>query len=124
MLRVRFHLANGPHFRHWQLKQIETGRVIFVDPKDTVLLFRNCTLKNQETVAKKIFNGENKTVCAWFTCDWSRKLPSHPALGDEIMYNPKKCTYWTNLRGENLDNSFYPEIIAVESKLFLHKKEI
>jgi len=37
MYRVRFHLARGEHFRHWQIRDMGNGKRSYHDPDDMVL---------------------------------------------------------------------------------------
>ena len=59
--RVRFHLAKGEHFMHWQVKNLDTKEVNYYDPADQPNL-SNCTLKIRGRQLK-IHAGENKRVC-------------------------------------------------------------
>jgi hypothetical protein len=56
--KVRFHLAKGEHFMHWQVRG-PNGYLQFYDPKQFALKMYNCVLKNQRATAQKICDGEN-----------------------------------------------------------------
>lgn len=55
MLTIRFHLASGKHFRHWQVKGV--GQVRYYDPASVSLLMRGCRLHNRRASADKINRG-------------------------------------------------------------------
>ena len=92
--KVRFHLAQGQNYRKWQVKC--GSNITYHDPEKVILIMRNCKLKNHKTVAKQIFNGSHKTVCAWIECDHLAIVPILPIVGNpaEISYNPKKAPHW------------------------------
>jgi hypothetical protein len=112
--RVRFHLAQGPNFQNWQIKCGET--VEYYDPQDVNLLLFNCKLRNQTATAKRIFNGANKTVCAWIECDHVKVITSAtdkvPAALDFLYYNPRNKPYWHCSRGRNRDGYGYPKLVT------------
>lgn len=125
MYRVRFHLANGPHFMHWQIKDMETGNVEYVDPQKYSLWLTNCKLKNNKKIARQIRDGADKTVCAWIECA-SWRIESDAFTCDflfertdieHLQYNPRKAPYW-NLLGCDIDNVRCDELITRKSKVY------
>ncbi len=105
MTKVRFHLANGPHYMQWQVR---TGdNVTYYDPHEVSLEMIGCKLRNQRGTANRIHAGENKTVCAWVECNSLRvHPPSDPTVSDinPVRYNPRKFPHWYNLQLEDIDN--------------------
>ena len=68
--KLRYHLARGRNYKKWQLKHMSpVGKfaldTFYRNPDDFVALLHNCRLRNHGSVAKKIHDGMNKTVCAW-----------------------------------------------------------
>jgi hypothetical protein len=98
---VRFHLAKGKNFRKWQVRSM--AGVQYYDPAAVSLTLLDCQLRNQPGTAQKIFDGEDKTVCAWVDC--SELLIGEPveSVGLPVSYNPKVAPYWRNLTDRNID---------------------
>lgn len=97
MYKVRFHLARGKHFMHWQVKSSE-GIVSYVDPQDNQLALLGCKLSLQPTAAQKIHDGANKTVCAWIECEEVQVLSVDRIKPNEqdyrIRFNPRVSPNW------------------------------
>ena len=68
MYKVRFHLARGKHYMHWQVKD-KDGNNEYYDPAEVTLIMKECKLHNQPNATKKILLGENKRPCAWVICE-------------------------------------------------------
>ena len=68
---------------------------------------RGCVLGNQPATAKRIYDGENKTVCAWVACDevtvWVDSVSSISKL-THYKFNPKKNPHWFTDTAKNCDN--------------------
>lgn len=98
MFAVRFHLARGVHYKHWQIKDLDGKKATtWLNPEsdDTLLLWK-CKLVNNRAKAEKILKGEHKSVCAWIACEdyvvtnnWST-----PGTWTRVKYNPRKCGHW------------------------------
>ncbi len=107
--RVRFHLARGDNYMKWQVFDKQNNTKEYLDPDSKSVLMTNCELGNHPTVAKKIYDGENKTVCAWVACDhvdvFDRKGAFHPAVKNmtHYKYNPKKNPHWFTDNHPNMD---------------------
>lgn len=107
MIKVRFHLARGENYMHWQI--VDFPNVKYFDPNENNLILTNCTLKNNKNVAEKIFKGKNKTVCAWIICEqYDTVLNSNfdKKKYNKISYNPRKFPYWIYLDYNKLLNTF------------------
>jgi dTDP-4-dehydrorhamnose reductase len=115
MFKVRFNLARGENYQKWQIKHKE--ETFHVDPSSTKLLMINCTLKNNKKVAKKIFQGENKSVCSWILCE-NLFFEEKEIQGKEIRYNPRKAPFWTDDNNSNLDDKKFSQIQTLDRKLF------
>lgn len=103
--RVRFHLAEGPHKGHWQIRR--GRRVRYVDPSAQNLVMRGCRLVNQKGTARRIHAGENKTPCAWVECDAVETRPRQAAAtGEPVRYNPRVAPHWI-FRGDNADGTTF-----------------
>lgn len=113
--KVRFHLAKGENYKKWQIKNTKTNEVTYIDPHKFWLILDDCKFRNQRGTARRIFNGENKTVCAWIECYHAEWVPVN--VGDDpdsnfrrhqvlhsVSYNPRIHPFWASLHGENLDN--------------------
>ena len=113
---VRFHLAEGKHKNHWQIKRGK--EVTYLDPAQVSLLMKGCVLKNRPTLARRIFEGDNKDVCAWVQCEDVQVLPVLKNLeGLRIEYNPRVAPYW-RIEGSPGDNAKLSTIYTENKKLF------
>tara|TARA_Y100000996_G_C22399741_1_gene592615 strand:+ start:369 stop:773 length:405 start_codon:yes stop_codon:yes gene_type:complete len=126
--KVRFHLGKGENYRHWQVTNPQGDRT-FYDPEDTILRMENARLHNNCKVAEQIYNGRNKTVCAWIICDSLEvqgimsylfsmdKLPS-PKGKKQVIYNPRQNPYWVE-NGKNVDSKIYSRLFTNEDGVFV-----
>lgn len=121
--RVRFHLARGPNYLHWQVKSPD-GSVTYHNPDMVRLVMLNARLHNRPNVAKTICRGANKTVCAWIECDWVgvTAVNTVPFGKNAIMYNPRKLPHWTDKTGQDLDNKKFDLIVSNEKFLYTNLK--
>jgi hypothetical protein len=121
--RVRFHLGRGENYMHWQVKDC-LGNVYYLDPDKWYLTMEACKLKNVGTAAIKIYEGSNKTVCAWVECEsvFATKRPPHDRFNTEVSFNPRTLPYWI-CEGENVDNEKYVTVRSAGRKLFIDKTE-
>ena len=118
MFRVRFHLGAGEHFMQWQATR-STGEVYYFAPDEWSLRLVNCRLRNQKAAAQKIFNGENKGVCAWIDCEDIEAYPPTEPTGERISYNPRTAPNWQNSSFENIDNSRFSELRTIGRSVFV-----
>ena len=104
--RVRFNLGRGPRYRKWQIKDMVTGEVEHHDPDEVSLMIVKGVLRNQRATAEKIFDGANKTVCAWIETDSKPDVFStfsdEEIVGFGFGYNPRMKPHWVQ-HGENID---------------------
>lgn len=127
VIRVRFHLQRGKHYKTWQIKKQQ--HVEYYSPDKYVLKIKKGTLKNSPSVAKKIYDGANKTVCAWVECKYVEVLrkdehdfESNSHL-ENIRYNPKLSVNWQNSNNENIDNQFFHSIVSDGRNLYAEIKD-
>lgn len=102
------------------------GKVEYLNPEDVQLTMIGCQLKNNRKTANKIYEGENKTVCAWVVCDSLSISPINFYSADStfheiewrkvdiIKYNPRLKPYWF-MQGEegNLDNKEFDTLYTL-----------
>lgn len=106
--KVRFNLGKGEHFMKWKVTSPE-GHVDYYDPNEHTLIMHMCKLRNQPSAANKIFEGANKTVCAWIDAEHvevkSEAVPIVYHSDIELLFNPRKQPHWTYYTDiQNLDN--------------------
>jgi len=119
-IKVRFNLGRGKNYMKWKIES-ESG-VEYQDPNEIFLEMKNCVLKNSRKTAEKIFNGDNKTVCAWIKCESISILSiteSNNTCQKRLLYNPRKNPFWSNENNENLDGKEFEKIQSLKSSLYV-----
>ena len=118
--RVRFHLAKGDNFMKWQVFDKLHGTKEYHDPDTRSIIMRDCLLGNHATTAKKIFDGDNKTVCAWVACNEVCVVDSVPAIGrlTHYKYNPRKNPHWHTDTLNNADNLKFNMMVTNKRKVY------
>lgn len=113
---VRFNLGAGVNFMKWKLTY-PSGYARYFDPATHSILLTGCKLRNSPATALKIFNGQNKTVCAWIEADSFevRKTVSE-VTGTPVMYNPRVCPNWV-ADDMNADNKRFKSIVTTGRRL-------
>ena len=129
--RVRFHLGKGANYMHWQV----TDRGIMSDsgdareyysPDKVEIVMHGAKLGNQVSTALKIFEGENKTVCAWVECDAvdinykaSKVFQETDVTNlERIMYNPRKNPHWFTDDDHNIDDKEFRKLTTKQNKIY------
>lgn len=141
--RVRFHLAKGEHYRHWQVKDIY-GHTHYFDPHHVCLVMWNAKLVNDRRTALRIMEGEAKQVCAAIDCDsldvvgWHDQDARRQAWGKHMMkatkasaycelsYNPRECVHWRYAEPDSehehmradLDDTEYNTVVTQSTGVF------
>lgn len=117
-IKVRFNLGAGKNFMKWKV-QYPDGTVEYHSPTEVQLLMQGCTLKNHKKVARKIYEGGEKVVCAWIVCSSIKVVTTNIAneldtilFGEQIKYNPRVTPHWM-LNGEVVDNLFLTRLVSV-----------
>ena len=118
--RVRFHLAKGKNFMKWQVFDKLHNTKDYYDPDTRSIIIRDCFLGNHATTAKKIFDGENKTVCAWVACNEVCVVDSAPTVGKltHYKYNPRKNPPWHPDTLNNADNLKFNVMVTNKRKVY------
>lgn len=120
--KVRFNLGTGRNYMKWKIEGLE--EVSYYSPNDVNIVMTNCQLKNQKKIAQKIFEGANKTVCAWVKCE-SLVVKENKIFDEEsaieIKYNPRVFPNWFIGDGENVDNMIINTVFSSGRKLFTFK---
>lgn len=119
-IKVRFNLRRGKNYMKWKV-QYPDGKVEYHSPTDVQLIMHDCVLKNHKTVSKKIFDGGNKTVCAWVICKSltikKEQFIQVDTVGDRVRYNPRVTPHWT-LNGENVDGMLIEQLFSIDFGLY------
>lgn len=118
--RVRFNLGRGKNYMKWRVLRPD-GSVEFLDPNEVQLVMIGCTFKNSKRVAQRIFDGENKTVCAWILCDRLeiRKPNSYSDNSDlQARYNPRVAPNW-QLGDQDIDGRHTESLHTIGSRVYL-----
>ena len=128
--KLRYHLARGKNYKKWQLTHMSpVGKfalgTFYRAPDTFCALLHNCRLRNHGTVAKKIHDGMNKTVCAWIEFDDYHEIRgSHvPRLVMEqtdkrYRYNPHKAPHWVSDTCDNEDDAVVPLVLVYKTNLY------
>ena len=126
--RLRYHLARGNFYKHWQLKNTRRGKPVYFNPKDTNFLLNNVRLYNRRYAAQKIYEGANKGVCAWLAIKGSVKVQATEFdTSDmvEISYNPRVAPFWTykavgvDLHLIDIDLKEFDKVIINKTKIYV-----
>jgi hypothetical protein len=122
MYQVRFNLGKGDKFMKWKVTNPD-GTVEYYEPSEVQVRMFDCFLRNQKGTAEKIFNGANKTVCAWVECDDVVVMPVEEELVSEmeeftrVSYNPRVAPNWV-CQGENADGEKLNVIVSEDRGLY------
>ena len=134
MYKVRFHLARGKHYQHWQVKD-KDGNNEYYDPAEVTLIMKDCNLHNQPNASKKIFyQAENKRPCAWIKCKTIEVISTEklPFSEYELAYNPRKSFCWRVINhtyleplvlGYNMDFKNFSYIASHDKQLYCFQTE-
>lgn len=94
--QVRFHLARGEHYMHWQIRASD-GSVRYIDPSKYQIEMTGCKLINKIGTARRVHNNGVKDVCGWVECDnyWPVFNDSIPVDNlEKLYYNPIRDIHW------------------------------
>lgn len=126
--KLRFHLARGENYMKWQYRKADGKTVTYFPTKNFYGVIRG-KLHNNKKVAKKIHEGENKTVCAWIASEHGLACANdiHLMHSEDyfldgnyvsIKYDPRKYPFWHTHSGLNLDG--YDGLIFIfEKRLYV-----
>ena len=92
--KIRFNLGRGENFQKWRITDNTNGESFYLNPDDFCLTLVKCTLRNQKGTAERIYEGSNKTVCAWIDCEDILAGGPKDVEGQLIRYNPRVTPKW------------------------------
>lgn len=118
--RVRFNLGKGRNYMKWRVLHPD-GTVEYLDPSEVQLVMIGCTFKNSKRAAQKIFEGANKTVCAWVLCDELRvEEPMSFSDNQDIQasYNPRVAPNW-RISENDIDGRNTPLLHTIGKNIYL-----
>jgi hypothetical protein len=119
-IRVRFNLGKGKNYMKWRVLRTD-GSVEFLDPNEVQLVMIGCTFKNSKRAAQRIFEGANKTVCAWILCDRLEvKRPLEYSDNEDVQakYNPRVAPNW-RIGEHDIDDRETESLHTVGSRIFI-----
>jgi len=129
--KMRYHLGRGKNYKKWQLKFMSpVGNFAlstdYKKPSEFTALLHNCKLKSQEGTAKRIFKGDNKTVCAWIEFEDYTELVAYDSIVKRIAsessklysYNPRKHPHWVSQDNDNEDGAEVDTILVHKRTLY------
>ena len=122
--KVRFHLARGDNYMKWQVFDLQEDTKDYFDPDLKSIIMFDCRLGNHPATAKKIYEGDNKTVCAWVACDdvqiHERQAVIPPPLNGmtHYKYNPKKNPHWFTDTHLNRDGIKFKVMMTDKRKVY------
>ena len=100
--QVRFNLGKGNNYMKWKVST-PSGKATYHNPEDVLIVMKGCKLFNQKGSANKIYEGANKTVCAWVECN-------DVDIIDRVVVHSN----W-ELDGENVDKTEFDELFTVNN---------
>jgi hypothetical protein len=118
-IKVRFNLGRGVNYLKWKIEYPD-GRVIYSDFEFTQLVMKECTFKNHKKTAEKIYNGANKTVCAWILCEELEIRTDNfiTEKGTQARYNPRVAPNWI-VNDVVVDGKTYERIHTINRGVFI-----
>jgi hypothetical protein len=111
--QVRFNLGKGKNFMKWKVSY-PSGTARYYEPSEVLIIMNGCKLVNHKGTAKKIFDGANKTVCAWVECEEIKVIDKVVTQSDarQVCYNPRVTPHWV-LDNEVVDKGEFEELFTV-----------
>lgn len=119
MIRVRFHLGAGEHFRHWQVRQPGSPPAYF-DPAQVSLMLLGCRLVVRPGAAARVHAAGVKDVCGWVECDEVVVMPPTVCEGLAARFNPIDDVHWY-VDDQVADGLSVPTLVSVGRKLISPK---
>lgn len=128
---VRFHLARGQHYMHWQIKIVQ-GRdkvdVYYYDPFYYQLEMVGCKLVNYPNKAKKVYEAGVHDVSGWVRCE--EVMINNEIMVDnleKLYYNPIRDPYWRRESDSNefiWDNSEYATLVTNGKQVYILEERV
>ena len=123
---VRFHLSNGPRYKHWQVKVKQGGKTVdvyYYDPKEYQLEMIGCKLVNYPNKSKKVYEAGVHDVSGWVKCEEVKPVKNMPVDNlEKLYYNPIRDPYWRRESDSNefiWDNSEYSTLITSGKQVYV-----
>lgn len=132
MFKVRFHVADGKHYKHWQIRTVCKGkpdRIEYENPAEVQLELVGCTLRSQTGKAKKVFKSQVRDVCGWVECEHIittylkyTDAPITVQALPRVTYDPKINPYW-KIEGDsdNYETMLVAELVTSGNRLHILK---
>lgn len=128
---VRFHLLNGKHYKHWQVKIMQGKKKVdeyYYDPNEYQLEMRGCKLVNKLARAKWVNKKQKKNVSGWVECQEVILTKASPIDNlEKLYYNPIKDIRWRRESdcGEFAwDDSQYETLITQGKQVYILEERI
>jgi hypothetical protein len=118
-IKVRFNLGRGENYLKWKVTHPD-GDVIYYSPAEVQLVMTECTFKNHKSTAQKIYDGGNKTVCAWVLCK-EIEIKTTGFIKDEtkkVQYNPRVQPNWL-YEGKVMDNETSIQLHTIDYGVYI-----
>jgi hypothetical protein len=118
-IKVRFNLGRGKNYLKWKVTHPD-GDVIYYSPDEVQLVMTECTFKNHKSTAQKIYDGGNKTVCAWVLCK-EIEINTTGFIKDEtkkVRYNPRVQPNWL-YEGKVMDNETSTQLHTIDRGVYI-----
>lgn len=118
-IKIRFNLGRGENYLKWQVTYPD-GDIIYYKPAEVQLVMTECVFKNHKKTAQKIYDGQNKSVCAWILCK-EIEIKTIDFIKDEtnkVTYNPRVQPNWM-YDGEVFDNITSPQLHTIDSGVYI-----
>lgn len=117
-IKVRFNLGRGKNYLKW--KVTHPDGVIYYSPDEVQLVMTECTFKNHKSTAQKIYDGGNKTVCAWVLCKDIKIYTGKPITDEtnKVRYNPRVQPNWL-YEGKVMDNETAPQLHTIDRGVYI-----
>jgi hypothetical protein len=119
MYKIRFHLAKGKNYQKWQIKS-SGGTKFYLPPSKCILKLNECKLINNKRVANKIFDGSNKSVCAWIEFKDYETLDVYEFADNlkQLRFNPRVLPHWFDVNKKDVDNKEYNNLLIFGKDVF------
>ena len=117
--KIRFNLGRGENYEKWKITYLDET-VEYFEPSEVTIVMKDCFLRNQKGTATKIYDGDNKKVCAWVEAKQLsiiKNIDIQYETIDHIRYNPRVNPFWT-INGVNSDAKVIDEVISINRDLF------
>ena len=128
---VRFHLASGKNYMHWQIKVMQGRKkvdVYYYDPAEYQLEMIGCKLVNRPNKAKQVFEAGVHDVSGWVKCDEVIPIKQVPVDNlEKLYYNPIRDPYWRRESDQNefvWDNSEYATLVTSGKQVYVLEERI